>query len=88
MDQDIESWNVITMLSPQTTLNVSILFLKSQKMLPSVIGLGATKILSIHHNTEGSGGRGEGGEGERYYLHFINIGVLEKKEFTMCQWPY
>lgn len=43
MDQDVESWNVITMLGPQTILNVPVLSLKSQKMLPSVIGLGHPK---------------------------------------------
>jgi len=41
--------------------------------------LGSSKILSIHHSTERGRGGGEGGEGERYYLQFINIGVLEKK---------
>lgn len=43
MDEDVESWNVITMLSPHTILNVPVLFLKSQKMLPGVIGLGHPK---------------------------------------------
>lgn len=81
--QDAESWNIYTTLNPQPILNIPRSFSEESEdtsQCHKPLSHPEYYLLATVQKKKEEEGKEER---EKDYLHFIDIGVLDKKEFTV-----